>query len=142
MSAPFGGWNTQTLIAGLSSSGFVAPWVIKGAMDGLAFSTYIREVLVKEIPPRTVVILDNLATHYNKEAAQALKEHGCWFLYLPPYSPDLNPIEKAFSKLKSHLRKIGARNFTKVFQAIAEICDMFTPQECYNYFESCGYEYT
>ncbi|WP_414727816.1 IS630 family transposase [Yoonia sp.] len=96
MDAPFGSWGTQTLIAGLAQDGLIAPWVIKGAMDGPAFATYVREVLVPEIVPGTVVILDNLATHQNKEAAEALRAHGCWFLYLPPYSPDLNPIEQAF----------------------------------------------
>jgi hypothetical protein len=138
MDAPFGSWGTQTLIAGLSYDALIAPWVIKGAMDGPAFAAYIREVLVPEITPGTVVILpshrfaaqndcratDNLATHRNKEAAAALKAHGCWFLYLPPYSPDLNPIEQAFSKLKAHLRRIGARSFTSVFKAIGEICDL------------------
>jgi transposase len=69
-------------------------------------------------PWQTVVILDNLATHRNNEATQALRDHGCWFLYLPPYSPNLNPIEQAFSKLKAHLRRIGARTFTDVFQVI------------------------
>lgn len=113
MDAPFGSWGTQTLIAGLTQDALIAPWVIKGAMDGPAFAAYIREVLIPEIAPGTVVILDNLATHRNKEAAQALREHGCWFLDLPPYSPDLNPIEQAFSKLKAHLRKIGARTFTR-----------------------------
>jgi hypothetical protein len=89
MDVPFGSWGTQTLIAGLTQNTLIAPWVIKGAMDGPAFAAYIREVLVPEITPGTVVILDNLATHRNKEAAQALRDHGCWFLYLPPYSPDL-----------------------------------------------------
>ena len=110
MDAPFGSWGTQTLIAGLTADAFVAPWVIKGAMDGAAFAAYVSEVLVPEIAPGTVVILDNLATHRNKEAAAALNAHGCWFLFLPPYSPDLNPIELAFSKLKAHLRRIGARS--------------------------------
>lgn len=139
MNAPFGAWGTQTLIAGLSVDAFIAPWVIKGAMDGPAFATYVREVLVKEIKPGTVVVLDNLATHHNKEAAQALRDHGCWFLFLPPYSPDLNPIEMAFSKLKAHLRRIGARSFTAVFEAIAEICDLYDPEECWNYFNAAGY---
>ena len=97
------------------------------------------EVLVPEIVPGTVVILDNLATHRNKEAAEALRAHGCWFLYLPPYSPDLNPIEQAFSKLKAHLRRIGARTFTDVFDAIGTICDLYDPQECWNYFKAAGY---
>ncbi len=140
MDVPFGAWGTQTLIAGLTHQAFIAPWVIKGAMNGGAFATYIREVLIPEIPPRTVVICDNLATHKNKAAAQALREHGCWFLFLPPYSPDLNPIEMAFSKLKAHLRRIGARNFESVFKAIGGICEMFSPQECRKYFNAAGYE--
>lgn len=137
--APFGSWGTQTLIAGLTHDALIAPWVIKGAMDGPAFAAYVREVLVPEIAPGTVVILDNLATHRNKEAAAALKAHGCWFLHLPPYSPDLNPIEQAFSKLKAHLRRIGARSFTTVFDAIGEICELYAPQECSNYFQAAGY---
>ena len=124
MDAPFGAWSTQTLIAGLTHDAFIAPWVIKGAMDGPAFAAYVREVLVKEIEPGTVVVLDNLATHRNIEAAKALRDHGCWLLFLPPYSPDLNPIEMAFAKLKAHLRRIGARSFTTVFEAIAESCDL------------------
>jgi len=139
MDAPFASWGTQTLIAGLAQDALIAPWVIKGAMDGPAFAAYIREVLVPEIAPGTVVILDNLATHRNKEAAEALRAHGCWFLYLPPYSPDLNPIEQAFSKLKAHLRRIGARTFTDVFDAIGTICDLYDPQECWNYFKAAGY---
>ncbi|MFV0409159.1 MAG: transposase, partial [Paracoccus sp. (in: a-proteobacteria)] len=87
-------WARQTLIAGLTPDALIAPWLIKGAMDAPTFAAYIREVLVPEIKPGTVVILDNLATHRNKEAAQALRDHGCWFLYLPPYSPDLNPPNK------------------------------------------------
>ncbi|MCP5085531.1 MAG: IS630 family transposase, partial [Rhodobacteraceae bacterium] len=71
--------------------------------------------------------------------AEALRKAGCWFLFLPPYSPDLNPIEQAFSKLKAHLRRIGARSFTQVFQAIAEICDLYTPKECWNYLRDAGY---
>lgn len=108
-------------------------------MDGPALAANVSEVLVPETRPSTVVILDNLATHRNKEAAAALKAHGCWFLYLPPYSPDLNPIEQAFSKLKAHLRRIGARTFTDVFKAIGEVCDLFDPQECWNYFKAAGY---
>lgn len=105
MTAPFGAWGTQTFIAGLTPLGrfalancllamhdsLIAPWVIKGATDGEAFAAYIRQVLAPELLPGTVVICDNLATHRNKDAAQALKDVGCWFLYLPPYSPDLNP---------------------------------------------------
>jgi len=104
-----------------------------------SFAAYIRQVLARELLPGTVVICDNLATHRNKDAAQALKDVGCWVLYLPPYSPDLNPIEMAFSKLKAHLRRIGARTFDQMFDALAEVCDLFTPQECWNYFCKAGY---
>jgi transposase len=138
-SAPFGSWGTQTLIAGLGSSDLIAPWIIKGAMDGPAFVAYIRNVLIPEIEPDTIVILDNLATHKNKEAEAALRAHGCWFLFLPPYSPDLNPIEMAFSKLKAHLRRIGARSFTGLFDALSEICALYSPDECWNYFTAAGY---
>jgi len=138
-SAPFGSWGTQTLIAGLTHADIIAPWVIKGAMDGSAFAAYIRDVLVLEIEPGTAVVLDNLATHRNKDAEAALRAHGCWFHYLPPYSPDRNPVEMAFSKLKAHLRRIGARDFTDLFKALGEICDLFTPEECWNYFRQAGY---
>ena len=139
MDAPFGNWGTQTFIAGLTRDTLIAPWVIRGAMDGPAFAAYIRDVLVPELVPGTVVILDNLATHRNAEAAKAIKRAGCWFLYLPPYSPDLNPIEQAFSKLKAHLRKIGARTFTELFKALGDICKMFTPNESWSYFKDAGY---
>ncbi len=139
MDAPFGSWGTQTFIAGLTTDTLIAPWVIKGAMDGDAFAAYIRQVLLPELSPRTVVVLDNLATHRNAEAVRAIRKAGCWFLYLPPYSPDLNPMEMAFAKLKAHLRRIGARSFTQVFDAIAKACELFDPTECWNYFKAAGY---
>jgi len=154
MDAPFGSWGTQTFIAGLSADALIAPWVIKSAppgrfgvarsparqwMDGEAFTAYVKQVLIPELKPGTVVILDNLATHKNAAAAKAMQEARCWFLFLPPYSPDLNPIEMAFSKLKAHLRRIGARTFTDMFQALTEICDLYTPDECWNYFKAAGY---
>jgi transposase len=138
-SAPFGKRGTQTLIAGLTQDGLVAPWVIKGAMDGEAFAAYVQKVLVPELQPGTCVILDNLSTHHNTEAGKAIRDAGCWFLFLPPYSPDLNPIEQAFSKLKAHLRRIGARSFSQLFTAIGEICEMFSQQECWNYLRAAGY---
>ena len=139
MDAPFGSWGTQTFIAGLSFEALVAPWVIKGAMDGDAFAAYIEHVLVPELEPGTVVILDNLATHKNAAAAKAMRDAGCWFLFLPPYSPDLNPIEMAFSKLKAHLRRIGTRTFTDMFHALTEICGLYSQEECWNYFKAAGY---
>ena len=137
--ASFGSWGTQTLIAGLTQDALITPWAIKGAMDGPAFAAYICEVLIPEVTLGTVVILDNLATHRNKEADQSLRDHGCWLLYLPPYSPDLNPIEQAYSKLKAYLRRIGARTFTEVFEAIGAICDLYYPEQCWNYFKAAGY---
>ena len=89
--APFGTWGTQTFIAGLTTGGMIAPWVLNRAMNGEAFATYIQTQLAPVLEPRTVVICDNLAVHKNPKAAQALKDKGCWFLFLPPYSPDLNP---------------------------------------------------
>ena len=139
MDAPFGSWGTQTFVAGLTADALIAPWVIKGAMDGPAFAAYVEQVLVPELAPGTVVILDNLATHKNAAAAKAMREAGCWFLFLPPYSPDLNPIEMAFSKLKAHLRRIAARSFKSVFQAIGAVCDLYQPAECCNYFKAAGY---
>ena len=139
MDTPFGSWGTQTFIAGLSAEAMIAPWIIKGAMDGPAFAAYVEKVLVPELAPGTVVILDNLATHRNVDAAKALRDAGCWFLFLPPYSPDLNPIEQAFAKIKHWMRRIGARTFMDIFRAIGHICDLFSPDECWNYLKAAGY---
>ena len=127
------------MIAGLAHNRLVAPWVIEGAMNRKAFDTYIEKGLLPELQPGTVVILDNLSVHKSDKAAELLRTRGCWFLFLPPYSPDLNPIEMAFSKLKAHLRKIGARTFDQLIEAIGQICDLFSPEECQNYFQASGY---
>ena len=108
-------------------------------MDRDAFDAYVEKVLIPELEPGTVVILDNLATHKSEKAAGLLKANGCWFLFLPAYSPDLNPIEMAFSKLKAHLRRIGARTFSQLIEAIGEICDLFIPDECWSFFKAAGY---
>ena len=138
-SAPFRRWGNRTLIAGLSCDGIVAPWVISGALDRDAFDTCIEKVPIPELDPGSVVILDNLATHNSDTAIRRLKAHGCWFLFLPACSPDLNPIEMAFSKLKAHLRRIRARTFDQLIEAIGDICDLFTPDQCRNFFEAAGY---
>jgi len=137
--APFGKWRTQTFIAGLTCGDLIAPWVIEGAMNAAAFDTYVETQLAPVLAPGTVVILDNLSTHRSPRAADALQARGCWFLFLPPYSPDLNPIEMAFSKLKAHLRRIGARTFDDLLRAIGGICDLFTHAECWNFFKHAGY---
>jgi transposase len=137
-SAPFGHWVSQTFIAGLKCNGLVAPWVIEGAMDRAAFDTYIEKVLAPTLGKGDVVILDNLPVHKSAKAAACLKERGAWFLFLPPYSPDLNPIEMAFSKLKALLRKAAARNFDDLFKALGDICNQFSEAECWNFFKATG----
>lgn len=136
---PFGKWRTQTFIAALTHDALIAPWVIEGAMNGPAFETYIETQLAPVLEPRSVVVLDNLSTHKSPRAAQALKERGCWFLFFPPYSPDLNPIEQAFAKLKAHLRRIGARSYDALIEAIGDVCDLYQPKECQNFFKAAGY---
>jgi len=108
-------------------------------MNRAAFDVYIETQLAPALEPGTAVILDNFSTHKSATAAQALKAHGCWFLFLPPYSPDLNPIEMAFSKLKAHLRRVGARTFDELFTALDDICNLFEPQECWNFLSAAGY---
>lgn len=108
-------------------------------MDGEAFAAYVEHVLIPELEPGTVVICDNLATHKNAAAAKAMRAAGCWFLFLPPYSLDLNPIEMAFSKLKAHLRRIGAQTFTDMSRALTEISDLYSPEQCWNPFKAAGY---
>jgi transposase len=137
--APFGRWQTQTFIAGLTREALIAPWVIGGAMDRAAFDIYVETQLAPSLMPGTVVILDNLSTHKSPKAAEILKANGCWMLFLPAYSPDLNPIEMAFSKLKAHLRRIGARSYDTLMQALGHICSIFDPDECWNFLKAAGY---
>ena len=137
--APFGHWGKQTFIAGLRCDGLIAPWVLNGPINRVAFDTYIETQLVPELKAGDVVILDNLSSHKSPRAADLLKAKGAWFLFLPPYSPDLNPIEMAFSKLKAHLRRIGARTIDALWKAVGEICDLYEPDECWNYFKAAGY---
>lgn len=136
--APFGKWNTQTFIAGLRCDELVAPWVIEGAINGDAFDTYVATQLAPTLRPGDVVVWDNLNVHKSPRAAQAIRQRGAWLLFLPRYSPDLNPIEKAFSKLKTLLRKAKARTYDALWKAVGQICDLFTPQECRNYFKATG----
>lgn len=137
--APFGHWRTQTFIAGLRCAALTAPWVLDGPMNRDAFDLYIETQLAPTLEPGDVVVLDNLAAHKSQRAAEALKARGAWFLFLPPYSPDLNPIEMAFSKLKAHLRAKCARTFDALWQAVGNICDLYDPDECWNYFNAAGY---
>lgn len=138
-SAPFGKWGTQTLIAGLRHEGLTAPWVIHGAMNRAAFNIYVETQLAPTLAPGDIVILDNLSVHKSARAEAAIRARGAWMLFLPQYSPDLNPIEMAFSKLKAHLRKAAARTFDAMFNALQDICRLFQPDECRNYFKAAGY---
>lgn len=105
-------------------------------MNRAAFEIYIETQLAPTLKPGDVVILDNLSVSHSPRAADILAERGAWFLFLPQYSPDLNPIEMAFSKLKAHLRAAAARNFKDLTNAIGDICSLFTPTECWNFFKS------
>ena len=137
--APFGRWRTQTLIAGLRCDGLVAPWIIEGAMDTAAFDTYVRTQLAPTLKRCDVVILDNLNVHKSPRAAKAVAERDARILFLPKYSPDLNPIEMAFAKLKAHLQKAEARTYDELWRAVGDICGLFQPEECWNYFKEQGY---
>jgi transposase len=137
--APFGHWGTQTFIAGLRYSELIAPWVIDKAIDRAAFDAWIETQLAPTLSRGDVVILDNLAVHKSVRASECLKQVGAWFLFLPPYSPDLNPIEMAFAKLKAHLRKAAARSFDALWRTIGSICDLFSRDECRNYLKAAGY---
>ena len=139
--APFGHWGTQTFIAALRCDGLTAPWIVDRAMNRAAFDTYIETQLAPTLQKGDIVILDNLAVHKSAKAAECLRKKGAWFLFLPPYSPDLNPIEMAFAKLKAHLRKAGARTFDALWRAIGDICNLFTQQECWNFLKDAGYAY-
>lgn len=137
--APFGRWQTQTFIAGLRCNRLTAPWVVDGAMDRVAFNLYIETQLAPTLERGDVVILDNLSVHKSAGAAAALRARGAWFLFLPQYSPDLNPIEMAFSKLKALLRGAAARTFEALWTALGDICAMLDPEECWNFFKAAGY---
>lgn len=137
--APFGHWKTQTFIAGLRCDSLTAPFVVDRPMNRRIFEAYVETQLAPTLSKGDVVILDNLAAHKSPKAEAAIKARGAWMLFLPAYSPDLNPIEMAFSKLKSHLRARAIRTIDGLWQAIGDICDLYSPIECQNYFKAAGY---
>ena len=138
--APFGSWQMQTFIAALRHDRLDAPWVIDGPINGELFDLYVTTQLAPTLQPGDGIILDNLSVHKSPKAAQTLRDFGCWFLPLPPCSPDLNPIEMAFAKLKASLRKAAARTYQDLWKAVGHVCDLFTEDECLNYFIAAGYE--
>lgn len=142
MSVPHGHWKTTTFIAGLRSSGMVAPFVIDGPVNREVFETYIAQVLVPELRTGDIVIMDNLSSHKGPAVRAMIEAAGASLVFLPPYSPDFNPIEKAFSKLKSGLRKAAERTVDGLWGAIGQLVDTFTPTQCVNYFAAAGYDAT
>ena len=139
MSVPWGHWRTTTFVAALRCDGLTAPTVIDGAMTGDLFVAYVRQQLVPTLRPGDIVVMDNLSCHKRSEVRAAIEGAGCALRLLPPYSPDLNPIEKAFSKLKAKLRAAAKRTVETLWRYLGEVLDEFLPAECRNYFASCGY---
>ena len=139
-SVPHGHWKTTTLIAGLRLDGLTAPMVVDGAMDGEMFTAYAETILAPTLGEGDIVIMDNLPAHKVSGARMAIEAVGATMLFLPPYSPDFNPIEQAFSKIKSILRKTAARTVDALEAAIVTALDAFSPAECANYFTNSGYE--
>lgn len=137
---PHGHWKTTTFIGALTLRGFIAPWVLSGPIDRLAFETYIAKVLVPELRRGDIVIMDNLSSHKGPRVREMIEAAGATLLYLPPYSPDFNPIEMAFSKLKALLRKAAERTVEGLWAAIGTLIDLVTPKEAANFFAAAGYD--
>ncbi len=129
----------MTFLAALRSDRIDAPWFIEGPIDGESFRTYVAEVLLPTLRPGDIVIMDNLGSHKSKAVRQIIRSVGAKLFFLPKYSPDLNPIEQVFAKLKHLLRKAAARTVDAVCAAIGELLDAFTSEECANYFRNSGY---
>jgi transposase len=136
---PHGHWKTMTLVAALRIDGIKAPYVMDGAMDGAAFLTYVEQVLTPTLREGDIVFLDNLRPHKVSGVAEAIEATGATIRYLPAYSPDFNPIEQAFAKLKSALRKGAARTVKNLIKLIGKLLKTFAPDECANYFRHAGY---
>ncbi len=139
---PYGHWKTTTFVAGLRRDGLVAPWVIDGAINREAFETYVEKVLVPELRRDDVVIMDNLSSHRGAKVRAMIEAAGAPLLDLPSDSPDFNPIEQAFAKLKALLRKAAERTLEALWTAIGCLLDAFTPTEYANYFAAAGYDAT
>jgi transposase len=137
--APYGHWRTTTFLAGLTAEGLIAPFVLDGPMNQEIFTAYVLQVLVPALKPGDVVILDNLSSHKGVKARALIEAAGAELLFLPPYSPDLNPIEMAFSKLKELLRKAAERTCEALWSRIGALLDEFTPEECSAYIRHAGY---
>ena len=136
---PHGHWQTMTFVAALRHDRIEAPWLIDGPIDGEGFRTYVEKALAPTLKPGDVVIMDNLGSHKGEAVRQAIRSAGAKLFFLPKYSPDLNPIEQVFAKLKHLLRNAAARTVETVCAAIGELLGTFTKNECANYFKNSGY---
>jgi transposase len=136
---PHGHWRTSTFVAGLRTTGLSAPLVLDGAINGDAFRAYVEQILAPTLAPGDIVIMDNLGSHKVAGVREAIEARGASLLYLPPYSPDLNPIEQSFAKFKALIRKAAARSREALWNAIGQFLARFTSQECTNYFANAGY---
>lgn len=137
---PHGHWKTTTFTGALRLTGMTAPFVYDGAMNGQVFLAYVSQVLVPTLAPGDVVVMDNLPAHKAAGVRDAIEAAGASLLYLPPYSPDFNPIENAFSKLKAMLRAKAERTIAALWDTVGSLIDLFTPTECANYFKAAGYD--
>ena len=137
---PHGHWSTTTFVAGLRCDRIDAPMVLDGPMDGPSFLDYVEQVLVPTLSRGDIVVMDNLSSHKSQAVRDAIEAAGALLILLPPYSPDFNPIEQAFSKLKALLRKAAARTLEDLWTAIGQALKAFTADECANFFASAGYE--
>lgn len=140
MGFPHGHRKTTTLVAGLRLDGMVAPMVLDGPINGDWFEAYVAQVLAPTLRPGDVVVMDNLSSHKRASVRAMIEERGAQLRFLPPYSPDFNPIEMAFAKLKALLRKAAERTVDGLWTTIGRLVDVFTPQECANYFAAAGYD--
>jgi transposase len=140
--APHGHWRTQTFLAALRSDRIDAPCLLDGPINGRSFTAYVEQFLAPTLKPGDVVIMDNLGSHKGPAVRQAIRARGAHLLFLPPYSPDLNPIEQVFAKLKHLLRKAAERSFDAICDRIALLLDRFSPTECANYLRNSGYAAT
>lgn len=134
---PHGHWNTTTLVAGISRKAPLAPMVLKGPMDAVAFETYIKRVLIPELPEGAIVAMDNLSSHKSPRIPALLEEAHCEVRYLPPYSPDFNPIEHMWSKVKNHLKSAKARSQESLYEAIREAFAKVTLHDAESFFAHC-----
>jgi transposase len=139
---PHGRWKTMTFLAALRHDRIDAPWIIDGPINGERFRLYVENALLPTLQPGDVVIMDNLGSHKGKAVRQAIRSADAKLFFLPKYSPDLNPIEQVFSKLKHELRKREPRTQEAVYDTIGPLLDAFTPKECSNYFKNAGYQPT